>query len=232
MKYKRGASFFILLAVLISLFGTVHAAGIDTEALQNDSVIQGVEKLQETVEERKWEYLSEQWKEILLKSKYISTLDSFFSKISLAFYILFGQDYSLSLHLLLVIMFWLFFLLSLERGLKTATSFGGNTAILMSLAVTLILAHLKVYAFLSTLVLKILFSREGVWPWVLFAIFFILYLVALKYVKFAVWKIGRHFKKSKEAKEKWDEKFERELFHKRVEGIEKAFTKVEDSFHE
>ena len=57
---------FLILVLLQALFAAAQTpSGLDTESLQNDSVIKGVERLQNFTDKERLEYLSEQWKETL-----------------------------------------------------------------------------------------------------------------------------------------------------------------------
>jgi len=202
---------------------------LNPDKLQNDEVVQGVQELQKTVEERRWEYLGNQWQEILLKNKYLSLLDNTFKKFNFVFFFLFGKDYSLSLALLFIVMLWLFFGVMFYKVMKDFSPFSEPVSFVISLVFTVILSHLKVYSFLSSLIFKIIFFKQGVWAWTSTAIVILVYFIILIYLERIIYVVGRRFKKSKEEKEKWDEKFERQLFRKRVEGIEGAFDSVEES---
>src|SRR3989338_10796665 len=57
-------------------------------------VIQNITK---TIEEKKWDYLGDRWKEVLLKNKYASAVDGFLKKIDFVFVVLFGEHYDFSL---------------------------------------------------------------------------------------------------------------------------------------
>lgn len=198
----------------------------DLDGFQNDSVVQGVQKLQEFTEEKKWEYLGERWKEFLLQNKFISSLDGFFKKINFLFFLFLGQDYELSLTLFFVFLIWLFFWVMFYKIIRDFSSFSDPVSFIIGTALSIILAHLKFCFFLSNLLFKVIFFREGMWRWISFFVFIILYFVFLIFLERIVWKIGRALKKSKEEKEKWDEKFERQVFRKKVEGVEEAFKEI------
>ena len=196
------------------------------EELENDTVVKGVKDIQEFAEEKKWEYLSEKWKETLLKNSAINLIDSSFKKINFVFFFLFGQDYELSLDLFVVFLLWIFFLGMFEQIINGFSTFGRGTSFVVALCLVVIAAHLKFYSFLATLIFKLIFFKEGYWKWVSFAVFFILYLVVMIYLQRVIWVTGRKFKKSQEEKDKWDEKFHRQLFEKKVEGVEKGLSEV------
>ncbi len=235
MKDVMKKSFYIFIfsiIILAHLTSSQSSGGLDTESLQNDSIVEGVKTIQEIAEEKKWEYTSEQWKETLLKSKAISALDNYFKKINLVFLILFGQDYSLSLTLFAVILLWVFFLAIFEKTIKRFSTFSVSVSGIIALILTIIFAQFKIYNFLASIILKILFFKEGVWRIVSIVIFALIWLMLLIFSERLIWSIGRRFQKTREEKEKWDEKFQRQLFRKKVASIEKSFTTLEDSLND
>src|SRR3989338_6576000 len=106
--------FIIFLLVLASLILILHAAKAQENipGLPSGLSPEEVEKTQENIE-GKWDYLAREWKNILLKNKFVSAIDGFFTKISFVFRILFGMDYSMSLVLLIAIILWFYFLINL-----------------------------------------------------------------------------------------------------------------------
>jgi hypothetical protein len=222
----------VLILFILLTVNAVHAQspGIDRESLENDSVVRGVRDLQEFTEEKKWEYLSEQWKDLLLKSETISTIDSGLRKISIVFFIIFGMDYDLSLTFIFVILFWIFFLVMFNRSIEGFSTFSKGVSFSLAVIFTVILAHLKLYSALATLAFKVIFFREGVWSWISLAIFLIGWLFFVVFMKKLIWQIGRKFKKTQEEKEKWDEKFQRELIRKEMQSMQKAFDTVNEGF--
>src|SRR3989338_3842042 len=101
---KKSALFIILvvfLLVSVSLILVLQTAKAQDDILGLPAGLspEEVEKTQEKVE-GKWDYLAREWKNIFLKNKFVSAIDSFFTKISIVFRILFGMEYSMSLVLL------------------------------------------------------------------------------------------------------------------------------------
>jgi hypothetical protein len=230
MNKKEWVILLSLFFVIVFFVGAKAEIPGAEEGYQNDSIVQGVEGLQETVEGRKWEYIGEQWKELLLKNKNIAAIDAMLKKFNIVFVVLFGRDYELSLILLFTIMFWIFFFAMFSKIITGFSTFSSGVSFIIAFILTIILAQFKAYYALSLLVVKVLFFKQGIWPWIAFLVFFVAYLIFLIYLERIVWKIGRAFKKSKEEKEKWDERFHRQIFETRVRGLEKAFGTVEESF--
>jgi len=196
----------LLVLLLLSIFVVSVNAIPTTEELEEDNVVQGVQEIQEFTEERKWEYLSAEWKEILLKNKFISTIDGFFRKINFIFIFFFGENYDLSLTLFFVVIFWIFFFLSFGGIISTYSAFGKGIAYVIALALSVVVAQFGFLRKLSELVFKIIFYKEGVWGWISFVIFifamlffFVLIQLLLKYAR-------EKRKAQKELKQKFDQK--------------------------
>lgn len=207
---------------------TGSGSGVDQEA---EKILNATRKLQKFTGDEKWEYLGAQLNELLLKIEGIALIDLFFRKINIAFFFIFGENYDLSLTFLFAVFLWIFFFSMFGRGIVSFSTFSKPVAYIIAFILAGVLAHLKVYNYLSMLIFKVLFFREGIWRWTSFVLFFVIYIFILIYFKSIIWKLGRSFKTSQEEKEKWDEKFQRQDFSKRAEGLEKAFSGVEDALH-
>lgn len=224
----------IVVLTLVLLLGSFVAAVPSSEELQNDSVVRGVNQLRNVTDnfgdEERWEYLGNEWKEMLLQNSIIETIDGALSKVSFIFKILFGEDYSLSLVLFFVIVFWFVLLSMFYKVIGSFSSFSQPVSFGMSLLLVIILAHLKVLNFLATGLAKLLFFNEGWWGKALGIIIIVMALVVLKYLKSIIWRIGRSFKKSQEEREKWDEKFQRELIGRKMDSMQRALSTAGEGF--
>jgi len=217
----------ILFVLIFSSFVTAQTGSLpNQEEFENDSVVKGVQQIQDIAENRRWEYLSEKWKETLKKNKYFAAIDTFFTKINIVFVILFGQDYDFSLTLFVVFLMWIFFLGMFERIIGGFSTFGKGTSFVAALAMTVILAQLQVYQVMSVWVFKLIFFRSGFWRWILLGIFLVGYVIVLIYTRKIVWVIGRKFIKNQEKKAKWDEHFARKMFEKKVDAVGGALGNV------
>lgn len=167
----------VLLFVGLLLFSFVSAqapGGLDPSVLENDSIVRGVGKLQEFAEGERWKYLGEEWQGILLKNKVIARFDSAFTKANVVFVILFARDYALSATLFIAFLIWLFTWLSLSGYFLFIENKGYRN--LAALAITIALAHLQIFNFLSEGAFKIIFYKPE-WWWSLIS--FILIVVAI-----------------------------------------------------
>ncbi len=224
----------IIYRLLILLFLTFFVAKVgaqilDPETLQNDSIVRGVEQLRNFTEENKWDYLGQEWKSLLLKSKYIAAVDKTFRNVNFIFFILFAQNYDLSLILLFVIMWWIFFFVIFSKTIADFSTLGKWVSYIVAFVLTIFLAHFKFLNNFSLIIFKLIFFKNGIWGWTALFIFILLYLAILVYFERLIYVIGGKMKKTKEEIEKWDEKFQRQVFRKKVEGVEKAFSEVEDA---
>ena len=113
----------------------------------------------------KWDYLGQNWQVMLLKNKVVASLDSFFTKISIIFVILFGMPYSLSITLLVIILLWIFFFFKFGEIFKDFSAFSEGTSWFIALGLTIILAQLqilkKITQFLGWLLFVNKASEEG-----------------------------------------------------------------------
>ncbi len=213
---KKGCLF--LAVILLSLFLlNVHAQVPDPEALQNDSVVKGVEKLQELSEEDRWQNISVQWKESLLQDQFISDIDTFLRKIDIVFVILFGRSYDLSLELLFAVILWAITFAMLPKYLlflrEKWMRYAGSFVIVVGLANT------QLFNVISAGLFKLIFFKYE-WYWKVIALLVVLVALIAYYIflKF----IGKYFKKGKEKKEALEVKKERAEIKGIVKGIETA----------
>ncbi|MEM4181694.1 MAG: hypothetical protein QXX68_00875 [Candidatus Pacearchaeota archaeon] len=174
-KLFKTAFIFIILFLLVGNLSSVFSANIDDLGKQIES---GGKKLEETQknlermtkEDYKWEILSKNWREILLKNKGIAFLDGIFKKGNIVFVVLFGKDYSLSLTLLFLIILWFYFWNQFYKILSTFSTFGNSTSLIISLGITIILAQIQFFDKISELLFKFIFYRQEIWGWIWYLI--------------------------------------------------------------
>jgi len=235
---KRGLIFLLIGLLLISSFSSIGVlAGVgdgiedSVEGIKDKAkgIQDTTEEIKEFTEEDRWDYLSERWKVFLSKSKFISGWDAFFSKINWVFVFLMGTNYDISLEFFFALVWWIFtfFVVApliykfsrwlLIKAFGDRISFGRPVYSLIIFAITVILGQLGFYRWIGGVSLRIIFFKTGLWPWVSFFIFLILYFVALISLKKIVGAIGGFFKKG-------EEKAKEESLEQRVEANE-AFRK-------
>ncbi|MCA9485664.1 MAG: hypothetical protein KC506_02370 [Nanoarchaeota archaeon] len=163
--------FFVL--VFVAFVGNViaQAPGLDTENFENDNIVQGVETRQETVEQERWKYLSEQWKELLLKNKFVSVIDGFFRKINFVFVVLFGQSYDLSITLFFVFLLWIFFAFNFWKALRDFSPLSSNVALAAGIGLTIILAQFGMLRWIAEFFVGFIFAGGTLVRWIKFIAF-------------------------------------------------------------
>lgn len=220
-KFILGIGFLTLL--LLSLF-LVSAQNSAEELDQSfEDALADLEEQKEVAEsfkdKDKWDYLSEKWKEQLLKNEAISRFDSSLQKLSPAFNFLLGVPYSLSLIFLFAFVFWVFMFTSFYQIFRLYSLFSNVSSFLASFITVFLLANMRmfpsnsnIYSWLAELTFKIIFYREGFWSWISFFLLVIGYFIALFLV------VG-FFKRLRKDKAEMDKKREQNLFKANAEVV-------------
>ncbi len=226
---KKIGVLFICLFLLLSFTQLLNVQAQDIgDGLEDleEQFQEGVDKVEDAKEilvEGKWDYLGKEWKEILLKNKFVSSIDNFLTKISIVFVILFGEAYSLSLTLLFVIMLWFYFFFKFSEIFTDYSSFSSTVAIGIGLLCTIIFAQLKVLRQIIEFFGWLAFSQESnIWRFLIMLGIFL----ALMGIYYLSSKFGDGVKKSKEKSEKEKEEMEKKrakvdrgILRKLVESI-------------
>jgi len=220
---KEGFVFVFLFLVLLGSFGVFAAEGDLADQLADDPIVEGTEELVDFYEEKRWEYLSEQWKELLLKNRAVSGVDRTFRAINPVFVILFGQDYDLSLSLFFVVLIWIFFTLYFHYIFLGFSPFSQGVSLVIGVILSIVLAQLGFFALIAEWVFKLIFFKTGFWSWIAVFIFFIFYVIFIGYCKRICWKFRRWRAKDKEETKKIDAKYKMMAFEERLNAIEKGF---------
>jgi len=226
---KIGVVFFVfaLLILIISFVGLASADLDDTSDLLDDKVesledtVDAVENIDETIE-TKWDYLGKEWKNILLKNKVVSVIDSFFQKISFVFEIFFNKPYSLSLSLLFIIILWAYFFLKIREILGDFLGLSLNISSLISLFTTMAFIYSRVIENIVKFFGWLVFTQEASWArtLVFLAIVFIMFMI-YKFTSF----LGDAIQARKEELEKEGEKRNRGILRNFANAIVKSWYK-------
>ncbi len=218
---KLGVLFIAFLLISVLSFSLSMAAD-DLAGVPGGSQIQNagntVSGITKTIEEKKWDYLSEQWKVFFLQNKYVYAADGFFKSIDLVFVALLGEHYDLSLTLLFTFALWVFFFFAFGRIFKDFSTFSGSVSYVLAFAIAVIAAQTGVYRGISVFIFKIIFFKEGIWRWVGFVAFIVLYAGLLTYLKWT----GKFFKDMKKKRLESRQKMDQKVLRKTVEGIEEG----------
>ena len=178
--------YLLLIVLLLGIFSRIIVISADLESdLQGQ--VEDLEQKKETIEEygekAKWDYLSQEWKKILLKNEIVIFFDTLFTKISFVFKILFGMDYSLSLVLLGVIFLWLVVFLDVGNVVKSSGFLNEILAYPLSAILAILLAQLHIFEIILTIFGE--FFSFITSPWfgvVIFLIFLIIVFILHKFM--------------------------------------------------
>lgn len=144
---KLGA--ILLFSILI--LNILSFAVAEVQAQEAPELPGGVEKIVEATEkisdeDARSEYLKQEWKKILENSvfgKALLGIDSFLTKISIVFQVLFGEPYSRSLILLSVIILWGLIAVKVAEIIRGWGIVQGNVSYIIGIACSVILAQLQ-----------------------------------------------------------------------------------------
>ncbi len=184
------------------------------EAAEN--LEKNVSKIREFTEADKWNFLGDQWKEILLKSKVISGLDVFFTKINLLFVILFGMDWSLSMQMYFSFLLWI----ALVYSLLKIKVFSNNKVgrFLYILSVFFIIPLTQIYEYVGKFaVAAVFYNSSTTWKLISFILLTSLFMALIGL--FGI--VGSYYKKFKESREKKQEQENRNQLKKVVAATQK-----------
>ncbi len=196
---KIGAAIILILLLmpLLAHLGKTQAAAEDNQVplgITEDKVQDVKNKTQQ-----QWDYFANEWQKTLLKKPWIAGIDSGLQNVSWLCQILFGEPYSLSLVLLIVIILWAVFFVKTGEILSVYSMFSKAVSWLMALGLTIILAQLTLLRKISEGLLKFAFGTQNVgWRIVIFGIFIISIVVYTLLMNTIIKKL----KKSKEEKNK------------------------------
>jgi len=196
MKKKVFVIFLLGLLILVNIASAQTPKDVE-RAIKNNTVVEGVQEIQKTVEEERWNYISERWKEVLLKNKFISFIDNFFRKVNIVFVVLFGQSYDLSIILFFIFILWIFFTLNFWNVIGNFTPLSKNTSIVVAIVLSILLAQLNFLNLIATFAVNIIFVGGTVSKWIR-GVGSFLFLIIIWTVVIAIAKIQRERIKNKE----------------------------------
>ena len=157
---------------------TITLAQDEPPGLPSQLTPENVEEIQEKAESE-WDYLGKEWRNILLKNKIISNIDSFLQKISIVFTILFAKPYSLSLTLLLIIILWFYFFFMFAVILKDYSTFSPTISYLIAFGLVVISAHFKFWEKTANFIMWFVFGDKPLWYSIIVSTIIILFMVLI-----------------------------------------------------
>ena len=184
--------------------------------------LENLAKVGEKFKKRNLTYLEKEWQNILLKNKVISAIDSFFRKITWVFRILFGEHYSLSFVLFIIIVLWFIIALKVAEISKAAGMERG-VSYAMGVIFAIIISQLRLLRIIIEFVGNFIFSQKYTWAryllmgvvGIIFILFYYLSTALSKYMEEAR-------KKAKERAAELAEEKITKLTEKMIETAEKG----------
>jgi len=210
----KGVLCCVVFLVFLGGFVSAQLGGIENRIDDTRDNVEGnITAVREFTERDRWNFIGSQWKEFLLKNKFIAGVDAFFSKISVVFVILFAKSWELSIEMLFVFMLWLFTVLSLygyffffkAKGIRWIGSVLGAVA----------LAQAKVFYFISAGMYKLVFLKNGYW-WN-----FLTFIVCIGLIVLYL-KINKVISKQLEKTRKKRDEHEKDVEFKEVKAFQKG----------
>jgi len=214
---------FIFIFIGIFIFLILSFANAQTPTTLTEDELKELNKLAGVANPQDWGDLLESWKQSVLQNEIVAGINSFLMKINIVFVILFGTDYSWSLFMFFVIVFWVFFLIQIAGALRMTSIFSKGISLIISLGLTIILAQLGLYSALS----KLLFNNSFILnaePWV-GALFYVGIIILLVFLGTVNKLVEKKLEKNKELSEKERTIREQNVFHTYFEGVKKGFDK-------
>ena len=214
-------AFVISLATLILLSFLVSAAPSD---IIEEKLGVNPADIPQTTEQIKEDYLKQNWQEIITNNAVLGRINTFFTKISSIFQILFGQPYSLSPQLFFVILLWIYIITKIDSALNSFGMFNRAAQIVISIGSGIVLAQLNVFALIIAALAKIVFAPEAWWVRI---IAILISIVVLLFMHFIINKGIYAIKQTKAGKEAQKNKYVLGQVKEFIKGI-KAGQKLED----
>lgn len=182
---KNKLFFVFIIIFLFLIFANILIKAQDTYLPPE---VKGVEKLQNiteklTDEETREEYLKQEWQKILKENKVVAAIDSFCTKYSIFFRIVFGMPYSLSLTLVFVIVLWLFIALTISDITRKGLGFLEGLSYILGIVAAVVLAQLQILRRFSAFLVELIISREAFWARFIVFMIIIAILILLYYFK-------------------------------------------------
>jgi len=101
---RKAGVFLIFILVFLGLTSILHTGVAQPQIPGGDGIMNATDDLQNAIDEKRWEYLGEEWKKILLNNKAIEIFDNAMRSINFVFVFLFAEDYDLSITLVFAIL--------------------------------------------------------------------------------------------------------------------------------
>jgi len=215
---KKSFMFFCFGILLFFIFSFVNAqtpTGLSQEEMEDLS------DLTVAANPQNWGEILSGLKEKILSNSIVAGINSFLIKINILFVILFGTDYSWSLFMLFVIVFWVFFLIEIAGALRMTSIFSKGISLVISLGLTIILAQLGLYSAISNLLFNNSFILNAE-PWV-GILFYVGIFILLIFIATVQKLVEKKLEKNKKILEEEKARLNRDVLDTYVSGIKKGW---------
>lgn len=192
---------FFVFAILISslVFGQeIEKTQEDIDKAAKD-LEEGVNKFRDLQKPDTWSFIFAQWKEVLLKNKLISGMDTLFTKINIVFLVLFGMNWGLTLQMFFAFLLWIILFFFLTKYISSVNNQGG-LGILYSLMVVVLLAQINLFEYFGKWSVALILYSDGFFKTLFAYILIILLLIGLGFFGDKIIKLAKK-KKDKEIDE-------------------------------
>ncbi len=115
----------------------------------------------------KWDDIGREWKVMLLQNKVFAALNSFFTKYSVVFSVLFKLPYSLSITLFFVVILWIFFAFQSGRVIQKLFEINDFLAFLLGICIAVILAQINLLIGIVKLAGWFFFVEKAWWWYII-----------------------------------------------------------------
>lgn len=205
MKKHYFILLFISLILLVFNISFAYSEENPGESIQKEIGI-NPENLPTSIDEIKDRYLTQQWEELIDENKYLGPIHRFLKNFFLI-KILFGDDYSISLTFLLILILWLFIGVKAGQFISASEIIKGWLAISIGFLLSVILAQTGILKTISLFAISIIFKPENWWMRLILGAIALILFALLFYISRLIEKaIKEKLKKEEESKRKQTQK--------------------------
>jgi hypothetical protein len=153
---------FVLLLLTILSSSSIVTAEDSADIIEKGTGID-INKIPTSADDLKNEYLKEEWTKVIANNTILGPIHRTFEKSSLIFSIFFAHPYEVSLLLFSILVLWVFILYHSSKIIESAGLAKGGIALLVGVAITTIIAQLRIIKIIVTFALDTILKQEN-WP--------------------------------------------------------------------
>jgi hypothetical protein len=176
------------------------------------------EKMPKTPQETR-DYLQQEWTKIVASKPVIGSIHKFFLAHPLLFKIVFNTPYEFSLTFFMVVLLWIFVLISLSTLLARSDLLKGPASTAIGLGAAIILAQVNVFKYLSIFLSNLALARENAWiRFIIWTIIVICFII----IFYIDQQVAEELKKRKEEKKKLETERTAKQAREEIKALEKG----------